>query len=66
VGGTFANYLNGDTQASPLTGFGWFTNLTTGGVGTINSVQFINYSGTLSLSFFFATNITVSVGDQIQ
>jgi hypothetical protein len=66
VGGTFANYLNGGTQASPLTGFGLFNDLTTGGIGTINSVQFIDNSGTLMLSFFFASNIAVSAGDQIQ
>lgn len=66
IGGTFANYLNGGTQASPLTGFGVFNDLTTDGVGTINSVQFIDNSGTLMLSFFFASNIAISAGDQIQ
>jgi hypothetical protein len=66
IGGTFANYLNGGTQASPLSGFGVFNDLTTSGTGTINSVQFIDNSGTLMLSFFFASNIAVSAGDQIQ
>jgi hypothetical protein len=66
VSGTFTNYLNGGSQSSSLTGFGVFYDLTTGDSATINSVQFINDSGTLRLAFFFDTNITVSEGDEIQ
>jgi hypothetical protein len=65
VGGTFVNYLNGGSQSSSLTGFGVFDDLTTDGSGTINSVQFINDSGTMRLAFFFDTNIALSAGDQI-
>jgi hypothetical protein len=52
VGGTFTNYYNGSGQGVSLTGFGSFKDLTTGNVGTINSVQFINNSGTMMLDFF--------------